>query len=208
MTRHAKELDDVEFRSANGSTSRTLRREMNMTRLLVTMFVACAAATAQGPSKVLVATAKEAITEIASPGTITCIGGAPSNNPQALPCSPGTKRVLVSYRVSRAAYQEIAGSAADLIKGQVETVVHCNLDADYYGHCWGHFVWTVPGAGGVWEGVWGGPHDLLTNVVSYTAVGFGVGGKLEGLQLKWEAAYTGPGPGFGIATIHPLVQPQ
>jgi len=172
------------------------------------LLLAPAGALAQAPSKVLVATAKEVLTDVVTPGTIVCVGGAPTNNPQGPPCSPGTKQVLISYRNTLAQYQEVTGSAAALIRGQVNVVVHCNLDGNYYGHCWGHFVWTVPEAGGQWEGTWGGPHDMLTNTVSYSAVGFGSGGKLEGLQLKWEAAYTGPGPGFGVAAIQPVAQAQ
>jgi hypothetical protein len=94
------------------------------------LWLAPAAALAQGPSKVLVSTAKEVMTDVVTPGTIACVGGAPTNNPQGPPCSPGTKQVLVSYRVTRAEYQEITGSAAGFIKGQVEVVVHCNLDGN------------------------------------------------------------------------------
>lgn len=165
------------------------------------LLVASADAIAQAPSKVLVATAKEAMTGLASPGSLVCVGGTPASDPQGPPCSPGTRQILISYRNSLFEFQDIAGSAAGLIKGQASIVVHCNLDSNYYGYCWGHFVWTVPEAGGKWEGTWGGMHDLLTNTISYSATGFGTGGRLQGLQLKYEAVYTGPGPGFGIAKI-------
>lgn len=167
---------------------------------LILMFTA-ATASAQAPSKVLVATAKEVMTKLASPGTIACIDGTPGRDPQGPPCSPGTKQILISYRNSIFEYQELAGSAASLIKGQASVVVHCDLDSNYFGYCWGHFEWTVPEAAGKWVGTWGGMHDFLTNTISYSAVGFGTGGKLQGLKLKYEAAYTGPGPGLGIARI-------
>lgn len=160
-----------------------------------------AAAFAQTPSKVPVATVKEVMTGVPSPGTLVCVGGTPATNPQGPPCSPGTRQVLISHRNSLFDLQEVTGSAAGLVKGQVSVVVHCNLDGNYYGYCWGHFEWTVPEAGGKWEGTWGGMHDLLTNTISYSATGFGNGGKLQGLQLRYEAAYTGPGPGFGIARV-------
>ena len=103
------------------------------------LLLAPAGALAQAPSKVLVATAKEVLTDVVTPGTIVCVGGAPTNNPQGPPCSPGTRQVLISYRNTLAQYQEVTGSAAALIRGQVNVVVHCNLDGNYYGHCWGHF---------------------------------------------------------------------
>ncbi|MBL8173182.1 MAG: hypothetical protein JNK48_00845 [Bryobacterales bacterium] len=59
----------------------------------------------------------------------------------------------------------------------------------------------IPGAGGQWEGSWGGMFDMLTNSVSYSATGHGNGGKLEGLRMRFEAAYTGAGPGCFIAAF-------
>lgn len=165
------------------------------------LWLAAAAAFAQPQSKVLVATGKEIMVDLLSPGTLACTGGTPTNNPQGPPCSPSTKQILISYRNSVAEYQDVSGSAAALIQGKNNIVAHCNLDGNYYGHCWGHFVMTVPAAGGQWEGTWSGMYDMLTNTVSYTAIGYGSGGKLEGLQMKYEGAYTGPGPGVFIARV-------
>ena len=161
------------------------------------------AALAQPPSKVLVVTGKEVLTDIVSLGNLACVGGAPSNNPQGPPCTPGTTRILFSYRNTLARYDEVTGSAAAMAQGQNNIVTHCNLDQNYYGHCWGHFVWTIPGSGGQWEGTWNGKMDMATNTVSYSATGYGYGGTLEGLQMKYEAAYTGPGPGLFIAKVSP-----
>ena len=153
-----------------------------------------AAVLAQPPSKVLVATGTEVMTSIVSPGTLACIGGTPTGLwPQFPPCGPGTTRIMFSYRNALFNYQQVSGSAASLVAGTNNVVTHCNVDANGYGHCWGHFVWTVPGAGGQWEGSWSGMFDVLMNTNSYTLTGHGYGGKLEGLQLRSESVATGPG---------------
>jgi hypothetical protein len=149
---------------------------------------------AQTASKVLVATGTDVITSVVSPGTIACIGGTPGTNPQGPPCSPGTTRFLMSYRNALGSHEQVSGSAASLIQGTYNIVTHCNMDGNYYGHCWGHFVLTVPGAEGHWEGSWSGVFDIATNNLSYSGTAYGNGGKLEGLQLRIEWAATGPGP--------------
>jgi hypothetical protein len=108
----------------------------------------------------------------------------------------------MSYRNALFDNQQVAGSAGSLIQGTLNVVTHCNMDGNYYGHCWGHFVLTVPGAGGQWEGSWSGMFDQLTNISSYDGTGYGSGGKLEGLRVKIEWASTGPGqPTAFIAKI-------
>jgi len=124
---------------------------MQNMKVLIYLLLVPTFAVAQAPSKVLVATAKEVMVDLVSPGTLACIGGIPTNNPQGPPCSPETQQILIAYRVSTTGYQEVTGSAASLINGQVMVVTHYRLDSNYYGHCWGHFVWSVPGAGGLWE---------------------------------------------------------
>lgn len=173
-------------------------RMMHLLLLLVP-----AAVLAQTSSKVLVATGTEVITSVVSPGTLACIGGTPTGLwPQFPPCSPGTTRILFSYRNALANYLQVSGSAASLIQGTTNIVTHCNVDANAYGHCWGHFVLTVPGAGGQWEGSWSGMFDVLTNNSSYSGTAYGYGGKLEGLQMRCEWADTGPGqPTVFIAKI-------
>lgn len=158
------------------------------------VLLAPATVVAQTPSKVLVATGNEIVTSVVSPGTIACIGGKPLSDPQGPPCSPGTTRILVSYRNELHTYQQLSGPAASLFQdGTVNGVLHMNVDANYYGHCWGHFVISVPNAGGQWEGSWSGMIDMLTNTISYTSTGHGYGGKLEGLQMREEGASSGPG---------------
>ena len=162
--------------------------------LQVLMLFAPAAVLAQTPSKVLVATGNEVITSIVSPGTIACLGGSPLTDPQGPPCSPGTARILISSRNELHSYQQLSGPAAPLFQGgTVNGVMHMNVDGTYYGHCWGHFVINVPGAGGQWEGSWSGVIDVLTNTISYTSTGYGYGGKLEGLQMIEEGISIGPG---------------
>jgi hypothetical protein len=157
------------------------------------LFVICTGAYPQTSSNVLVATGIEVETSRVY-GTIACIGGQPATDPQGPPCSPGTTRFLMSYTVRTNEFRNLAGSAANLIEGGTTSdVTHCNADGTYHGHCWGHSVITVPAAGGQWEGTWSGVFDMLTNTSSWTAILYGSGGKLEGLQLKIEGASTAPG---------------
>jgi hypothetical protein len=157
------------------------------------LFVIPTGAYAQTSSKVLVATGTEVETSRVF-GTIVCIGGQPATDPQGPPCSPGTTRFLMSSTVRTNRFQNLAGSAASLLEGATTTdVTHCNADGTYYGHCWGHSLITVPAAGGQWEGTWSGMFDMLTNTSSWSAILYGFGGKLDGLQLRIEGASTAPG---------------
>jgi hypothetical protein len=156
------------------------------------LLLAPAAAFAQQPPKVLVASGKEVAAGMLDPGMLACIGGQPSGRP--LQCSQGTSRILFSYVVSQQGYQDVVGTAAAMFRGQNTIVMHCNLDANYYGHCWGHFVWDAPDAGGKWEGVWSGMWDYSANRVSYQMTGYGTGGQLEGLRFEKESAWPGGTP--------------
>jgi hypothetical protein len=144
---------------------------------------------AQQPPKVLVASGKEMAVELLDPGTLACIGGQPTGRP--LQCSAGTSRVLLSYWVSVQGYEDVVGTAAAMFRGRNTIVMHCRLDATYYGHCWGHFSWDVPEMGGNWEGVWSGIWDFAANRVSYHLTGYGNGGQLEGLQIEKESIWSG-----------------
>ncbi len=147
-------------------------------------------ARAQQPPKVLIATGKEMAVELLDPGTLACIGGQPTGGP--LQCSPGTSKILSAYTVSVQGYEDVVGTAAAMFRGGRNTIVtHCNLDANYYGHCWGHFAWNIPEMGGRWEGVWSGIWDYAANRVSYHMTGYGSGGQLEGLRFEKESAWPG-----------------
>lgn len=163
-------------------------------------------ALAQPSSKVLVAAGREVTVQVLIPGTLECIGGTPTGNPLGPLCSPGTKRILLKDRKSINQYQEITGSAATLIVGSNVTITSCNLDENYHGQCGGHFEWTVPAAGGRWEGVWGGEFDMMTGNIRYSATGIGHGGQLEKMRMQYEGAYTGPGPGFFIVNLRDLFE--
>ena len=164
------------------------------------------AAWGQTQSKVLVATGTQAMKTLVSPGALFCVGGAPTGLwPQMPPCSPGTTRILFTYRNALFENQQVSGSAANLIAGTLNVVTHCNLDAYGYGHCWGHFEWEIPGAGGKWEGSWSGMFDVATNSSSYSGTGYGYGGKLEGLRIQCQWADTAPDkPTTFIASISGL----
>lgn len=176
-----------------------------MTKLLalLVMLVLAVSASGQTPSKVLVAAGTQVIKTVINPGNLFCVGGKPTGLwPQMPPCSAETTRIQFSYRNALAENQQVTGSAAGLIAGTVNVVTHCNLDAKLYGHCWGHFEWEIPEAGGKWEGSWSGMFDPLTNTASYSGTGYGYGGKLEGLRIQCQWADTGPDrPTTLIATI-------
>ncbi len=148
-----------------------------------------AVALAQQPPKILVATGKEMLVELLNPGTLLCVGGQPTGRPAQ--CSPGTRRIFIWNWVSVQGYQDIVGTAAAMFRGRNTIVMHCNLDENYYGHCWGTFEWAAPEMGGRWEGVWSGPWDMAANCTSYRATGYGSGGQLEGLQVEKESAWPG-----------------
>ena len=178
-----------------------MQRLVQITRAAVaalTFFTICSSADAQTSSKVLVATGNEVETARV-PGTVACIGGTPLADPKGLPCSPGTTRFLMSYTTNTLKFQNLSGSAAVFFEGAtVAQVSHCNTDGTYYGHCWGHVVVTVPGAGGQWEGSFSGMFDVLTNTSSWTGSVYGYGGKLEGLQARMEGASTAPGQPYVV----------
>jgi hypothetical protein len=177
---------------------------MQMTRkfLVVFLLAATAAAVAQTGSKVLIAVAKATVVEVKSPGSLTCEGGQPTNDPQGPPCSPGTKRIFIWNRMSVLEILEAAGPAAAMYRGKVNVVCHCNVDEKMYGHCWGTYEIDIPELGGRWEGSWAGPHDLATGTTSFSAVGYGYGGKLEGLEIREQAAFPGgTAPGTVIVRV-------
>jgi hypothetical protein len=88
-------------------------------------------------------------------------------------------------------YQDVTGSATAMLRGKNNTVAHCNFDENYFGHCWGTFLWEIPEMGGVWEGTWSAASDQMKRITINSALGFGYGGKLEGLQLKFDGVNPG-----------------
>ena len=157
--------------------------------LPVFLLLAPAAALAQQSPKVLVATGKEMSVGLVDPGTLECAGGQPAGRPAQ--CTPGTKRIFIWNWVSVQGYTDVAGTAAAMFRGRATVVMHCSLDENYYGHCWGTFEMAVPEMDGKWEGVWSGPWDMAANITSYRMTGYGSGGRLEGLRLEKESVWPG-----------------
>ena len=153
------------------------------------LLLATAAALAQPSPQILVATGKEVHIQTKSAGTVICVGGEPTT--QGPPCSPGTKRIFIISRMNVLEYQDVTGSAAAMLRGKNKTVAHCNLDENYFGHCWGTFLWEIPEMGGVWEGTWSAASDQGKRITINRALGFGYGGKLEGLQLEFDGVNPG-----------------
>ncbi len=139
----------------------------------------------------LAATGKDTIIG-AVPGQVICAGGVPTG--QHYPyreCSEGTNQTVVRGEVETTILTDVAGTGAALLTGATNTmVVNCNFDRNLQGPCWGTFEMTVPGQG-KWEGTWQGNLDMVTFVGSYSMVGHGSGGPLEGKQLKYEAIWDG-----------------
>jgi hypothetical protein len=156
------------------------------------------------------ATGKEAFVSSTS-GEITCIGGEPTGSPFPF-CTPGTQRVLIRGSVQSFRYVDLAGPASPLFAGTARYVFNCNWDQNYAGPCWGTFEWPVPGKGSR-EGTFTGNIDYLNFVVTGSVVGHGVGGELDGLQMKYEIPYPGkdashPFGSPGIAIFRVLTKPQ
>ena len=153
-------------------------RHILIALVLLTSF----AAFAQPPVKLLVATGLEIQTEALSPGTWSCDGGVFTGTMP--PCSPGTTRIRVRDISNRHVYQEVTGTAAAYMGGSNVTYVHGDFDANFYGHMWGEFDWYIPEMGGGWEGTFTAMADQARGIVVLKGVGYGRGGKLEGLKIE------------------------
>jgi len=172
-------------------------------QVLVIFFVlGWAVASAQpGPMKVFVATGKQVQTQLLNAGTWACEGGERTTTGPPF-CSPGTKKVYFSYMSSKYSMQDLTGSAAEMLAGENTTVVHGVFDGSYFGHMWGHFEWTVPALEGRWQGSFTATADQMRGLLINKAVGYGSGGKLEGLKLEVYHVTAGAGqPAFFVAQV-------
>lgn len=172
------------------------------TKSLLALAILAIPVQAQMQPGLLTATGQEVNTAIVSPGTVECIGGTPlipPPNPFTM-CSPGTTTIHLRDQHGQAAYQNLAGTAMDMLNGPNEVVTNCNLDGTMKGHCWGTFLWAVPDKG-TWNGVWSGEFDLQTFNIRYSAAGFGQGAALEGMNLMYDAVYSGQPVGTFIVRV-------
>jgi hypothetical protein len=130
-------------------------------------------------------------------GTIQIGYYAPSVDPQircegtkvtitSLPCPPGTKHILGRDEEQIWVPDSTNYPVPDVLNGPITFVINCNFNPDLRGPCWGTFVWNVPGIG-AWEGTWTAPvMDLMTYESEFSMVGHGVGGDIDGKQLKFD----------------------
>jgi len=133
----------------------------------------------------LAATGKDTIIGVVA-GHAICAGGVPTGGSYPY-CTEGTNQTVVRGEVDTSVLTDVTGSGAAMLTGATTTFVsNCNLDRNLQGPCWGTFEMTVPGQG-KWEGTWQGPFDFVRFAASYSMVGHGSGGQLEGKQLKYEA---------------------
>lgn len=173
-------------------------RKVALTILLaaaVAITLVASAGAKDGPN-FLTATGIEVMTGIQA-GEVKCAGGHPTGLSYPDPaCSPGTNRTLTRGEVDSSILMDVTGTGAAMLQsGSNRVVTNCNLDANLRGPCWGTFELTVPGQG-TWEGSWTGTFDLVNFVASYSAVGHGSGGRIDGFQLKYDAVLNGVLPYF------------
>ena len=91
--------------------------------------------------------------------------------------------------------EPLAGPDHELLYGTVIFYVNCNFDPEQKGPCWGTFRWELSGTSW-WEGSWASPlMDMSTYESLITMVGHGVGGPIDGMQLKVDG-YSAPGDYF------------
>jgi hypothetical protein len=115
-----------------------------------------------------------------SPGTVTCPGAQPTGDPTQ-PCPPGSR---MNFRgvgwVSRLL------SSSPLLTGSFYNVGNNALDQYGTGQVWGTFTIELE-AGGVWQGTWTADRTKVLAVweVRLRGVGRGVGGAVDGLQLRF-----------------------
>ncbi len=166
---------------------------MRFDSLIIFFLLVATIASAQPGPFVLVATGKEVQTKTLSTGSWACEGGQVTTSGPPF-CSQGTKKVSFWNMSNLKTTQDVVGSAAAMVGGTNTTVVHGNFDGNYYGYMWGTFEWTVPEMGGVWEGTFAVTADQARGNVLNKAVGYGRGGKLEGLKLE----FYGVSPGGGL----------
>ncbi len=121
--------------------------------------------------------------------------------------TPPVQRYVGARVVSRGAVQIWSlGPGTDpallpWLDGEITFVVNCNFSASYKGPCWGTFEWDVPGAEGVWVGTTTSPlMDLATYESRFSMVGHGVGGAIDGKQLRFDGG-SAPGDWYITGTV-------
>jgi len=155
---------------------------------------------ANGP-KFLFATGQEATVNVVDPGTATCVGGEATGDPFD-PCH-GSQRILLDHQVVEAVVLTATGDAAALLGGTDTVTIDCNLDGNLRGQCRGVFEWRVDGDS-LWAGTLNGLFDFSTFTFSYQMVGRGVGGGVDGMQLRYDVFYDGGYDFIGnfVAFVH------
>ncbi len=115
-----------------------------------------------------------------SPGTVTCPGTQPTGNPMQ-PCPPDSR---LNFRDVSWVSRLLSSSA--LLTGWFHNVGNNALDANGTGQVWGTFRIELD-EGGSWEGSWTADRSKVGNlwVVRSRGVGHGVGGAVDGMQLRF-----------------------
>ena len=89
--------------------------------------------------------------------------------------------------------ETLAGPDSELLYGQITFIVNCNFGPAYKGPCWGTFQWDTPDPNAIWVGTWTSPlMDLASYESVISMVGHGVGGAIDGKQLKVDG-FSDPG---------------
>jgi hypothetical protein len=141
-------------------------------------------------------------TTTVTPPDLRCEGGEPTGLPFPQ-CSEGTKHIVGRNEVQTWWPMPVPfeGSVPDELNGPIIFVVNCNFSADYRGPCRGTFRWELS-EDVYWEGTWTAPvMDLVTYEARMSMVGHGVGGEIDGMQIKFDGASEPPDNWFIIGSV-------
>ena len=112
----------------------------------------------------------------------------------------GNQRISTRSEIQTWMPVDASGAAALLLGPTITFVVNCNFDSNLRGPCWGTFQWDAPG-GGMWEGSWTTPvMDLITYESEISMVGHGMGGEIDGKQIKLDGG-SAPNDYYITATV-------
>ncbi len=124
--------------------------------------------------------------QILNPGQVMCPGNTPTGNPM-LPCPQGSR--IVSRGTLLLIRTESDNPA---LTGWLTLEHNANFAPDYSGPVWGKFSIQLD-AGGSWEGTWNGIRTKTGDslwVVHLRIVGHGLGGNVDGMQVKGTGQIT------------------
>ena len=128
--------------------------------------------------------------QLLNPPQVICPGQTPTGNPM-LPCPEGSRIIERQLRL----IARIESDSPDA-RGWLTLEHNSNYASDYTGPAWGKFSVQLD-AGGSWEGTWNGIRQKTGAslwVADLRVVGHGLGGNVDGMQLKCNEIITAVTP--------------